>query len=112
MAPPPSLPTAPTRRNGSRSRCRGTTAPEQGTARVQYSSNTSGCTAPSGSLLSGYIYWHQGTPTASDLTITLTNKNNNLQDPPPLNYTDVNSVGATGAVSVQFTSPTASATKE
>lgn len=66
-------------------------------------------------LLSGYIYWYTPTPqpNANDLTLSLTGKNNNLQEPPPLDYsTAVTATGETNAVGIQFYSPTASTTKE
>jgi Tfp pilus assembly protein PilV len=66
-------------------------------------------------VLSGYIYWYtpNAQPTAGDLTLSLTGNNNNLQDPPPLDYTLLNSTtGETNAVDIEFYAPTASATSE
>ena len=87
-----------------------------GSTLVSATTTGNGCTAQTtnGYLLSGYIYWYTGNsaPSSSDLTVTIANNNPNLQDPPPLLYTDVDSVGATNSASVQFITPTTGATKE
>lgn len=76
--------------------------------------NCTALTIP-GYLLSGYIYWYQGNQSQlpDGLTLSLTNKNNALQEAPPLDYTLANvTTGETNAVSIQFFAPTATATKE
>jgi type IV pilus modification protein PilV len=85
-----------------------------GTSVVAQSSNSTGCTQTTAYLLSGYIYWYtaNSSPSASDLTVTLTDKNNNLQTVPPLDYSTSDTYGHANGVTIEFFDPTASATKE
>lgn len=88
-----------------------------GSALLDPSAPAATCTAftTSNVVLSGYIYWYTPNPqpTAGDFTLSLTGNNNNLQEPPPLDYSLLNSsTGETNAVDIEFFAPTSSASSE
>ncbi|MGA0612997.1 type IV pilus modification PilV family protein [Caldimonas sp. KR1-144] len=77
-----------------------------GTSVVSVSSNSGGCTALTAYLLSGYIFYRDksSSPSSGDLTLSVSNSNNDLQD--------VKALAATNGVTIEFTSPTTGASRE